>query len=348
MTPPLNAFLAAGLMTLALPSWAQTYRVTDLGAASGESVSKGYSLNDIGQAAGSSSNPSGAVATLFSSGEAIRLGTLEPGDVSIATGINKSAEVVGYEPVYSSGGSGISHAFLYSNGALRDIDSPALFPGGTSAAAINGTGTVVGQGNLSSSSFHAFVYSGGQMLDIGPAGAYQASAVAINDAGEIIGNAFFTSGGGGAFTYSNGKFTYLTAPAGTTATAVAISSSGEIAGTIYFNNGSPPHAALYSNGRWSDLGGVSGATATHGTAINATAQVVATAFYPTVRYHPFIPGKHVAQILRNGALVNLNTLIPSGSGYVMTDAIAINDSGEILCNATNSTNAVRAVLLTPN
>ena len=340
--------MAAGLVTLAVPSLAQTYRVTDLGAVPGESVGKGYSLNGIGQAAGSSSNPSGAVATLFSSGEAIRLGTLEPGDVSIATGINKSAEVVGYEPVYAGGGSGISHAFLYSNGALRDIDSPALFPGGTSAAAINGTGMVVGQGNLNSSSFHGFVYSGGQMLDIGPPGAYQASAVAINDAGEIIGNAFFTTGGGGAFIYVNGKFTYLTPPAGTTTTAVAISSSGEIAGTLYFNNGAPPHAALYSNGSWSDLGGVSGATATHGTGINAAGQIVTTAFYPVVRYHPFIPGKHLAYVLRNGTLANLNTLIPSGSGYVLTDAIAINDSGEILCNATNSGNAVRAVLLTPN
>jgi hypothetical protein len=39
-------------------------------------------------------------------------------------------------------------------------------------------------------------------------------------------------------------------------------------------------------------------------------------------------------------LVDLNTLIPSGTGFTLTDAVGINDSGQIVCNATN-------VLLTP-
>jgi hypothetical protein len=38
-------------------------------------VSKGYSLNLIGQAAGTSSDPSGALPTLFSNRQAINLGT---------------------------------------------------------------------------------------------------------------------------------------------------------------------------------------------------------------------------------------------------------------------------------
>jgi hypothetical protein len=82
-------------MTLAVPSLAQTYRVTDLGAAPGESVSKGSSLNGIGQAAGSSSNPSGAVATLFSSGEANTLIPSGSGYVlTDAIAINDSGEIL--------------------------------------------------------------------------------------------------------------------------------------------------------------------------------------------------------------------------------------------------------------
>jgi hypothetical protein len=50
---------------------------------------------------------------------------------------------------------------------------------------------------------------------------------------------------------------------------------------------------------------------------------------------------------QSSALVDLNTLIPSNSGFTITDAIGINDSGQILCNATNSSNVPRAVLLSP-
>jgi hypothetical protein len=47
-------------------------------------------------------------------------------------------------------------------------------------------------------------------------------------------------------------------------------------------------------------------------------------------------------------LVDLNTLIPANSGFLITSAVSINDSGEILCNAKTSTGVVyRAVLLTP-
>ena len=52
-------------------------------------------------------------------------------------------------------------------------------------------------------------------------------------------------------------------------------------------------------------------------------------------------------IFRAGAPIDLNTLIAPNSGFTITDAIAINDSGEVLCNATNATGSKRAVLLTP-
>jgi probable HAF family extracellular repeat protein len=335
---------AVGMLACASPLLAQSFNVTDLGAVAGERVSAGYGLNGLGQAAGVSSNPNGDIATLFSGGQALSLGTLEPLDISVATAINSNGEVVGYEP-FSSDPNNTFHAWLYLNGALKDIHSAALFPAGTMAEGINTSGAVVGQGSLTRSSFHAFLYANGQMVDLGPPGAFQASAVAINDSGEIVGNYYTAPGNAGAFLYANGKFTNLGVPPGASATsAFAINSTGQVVGAIYLSG--TVHAGMSSNGAWTDLGGVTGA-ATHATGINTAGEVVGTAIFPQTSYHPPKPGKHVGLIFRAGAVIDLNTLIPPNSGFIITDAIAINDAGEVLGNATNTSGSKRAVLLTP-
>jgi probable HAF family extracellular repeat protein len=344
----LPALFATALMTGTSVSPAQSYNITDLGPVSGDAVSVGYGLNNLGQAVGTSSNPSAAIPTLFSNGETINLGLFEPGDASVATAINGSAEVVGYEFFGSLPGN-TSHAWLYSNGTLTDIHSPTLFPQGTTPHGINSSGVVVGEGDLGNSSFHAFVYASGQMVDIGPPGSFQASAVAINDAGQIVGSFYTAPGNAGPFLYANGQFTYLGQPAGTSVDAAGLNSLGQVAGTIYVNNGSlPPHAAVFSNGVWTDLGAFDG-VATHGTGINTAGQVIGTAFFPVKSYHPFIPGKRVALIAKNGNLSDLNKSIPANAGLTLTASIAINDNGQILCNATTTTTPSfqRAVLLSP-
>lgn len=128
--------------------------------------------------------------------------------------------------------------------------------------------------------------------------------------------------------------------------ANAFNGSGQIVGVIYFS-GLPSHAALYSNGVWTDLGAFPGASATSATGINLAGQIVGTAFFPQVSYHPPIPGKHVPFIVSSGALVDLNTLIPANTGFKLTDALGINGSGQIVCDATNSSGVTHAVLLTP-
>jgi probable HAF family extracellular repeat protein len=346
MKSRLAGFVAIALLasTAGLP--AQNYNITDLGAVAGQKVSKGYALNNSGLAAGSSSNPNGAIATLFSHGKAINLGTLEPLDVAIATALNGVGQVVGYEP-FSSSSANTFHAFLWSNGSMMDIHSASLFPSGTIAEGINASGVVVGQGQLTSSSFHAFVYANGAMIDIGPPGAYQASAYAINDAGQVVGNSYVSGGVQTGFLYANGKVTNLGVPSHATATsAVAINSTGQIAGAIYLSAGGS-HAALYSNGVWTDLGGIPGAAGTHAIGINTALQVVGIAVFPVTSYHPFKPGKHVGFIVRNGSPVDLNTLVAPNSGFTITDATAINDSGDVLCDATNTSGYEHAILLTP-
>jgi probable HAF family extracellular repeat protein len=92
---------------------------------------------------------------------------------------------------------------------MKNINSASLFPSATAAWGVNNLGQVVGTGYLNSSSFHAFLYSGGKMVNVGPPGSYQASAVAINNSGRIVGGYYFTSGKSGQFLYSSGKVLFV-------------------------------------------------------------------------------------------------------------------------------------------
>ncbi len=322
---------------------AQTYTVTDLGTLSGNSVSQGLALNDSGEAAGSSSTPTAAIATAFSGGQAISISTLG-GSVSVGNAINNSGEIVGWNS-YDSNANFDPQAFLYSNGGMQNINSPSLFHSGTQAYGINNAGEVVGTGYINSSTFHAFLYTGGKMKDIGPAGAFQAIAYAVNNSGQIVGTYSLNSGASGTFLFTNGKMSLLGNPAGSSgAFGVAINDHGEIAGSLFPGIGGS-HAASFSNGAWTDLGSFPGAQGTGANAINTAGQIVGTAIFPPT-YKPFKPGKHVPVISTAGGLVDLNTLIPTGTGFTLTDAVDINNSGQILCDATNASGSEHAVLLT--
>jgi probable HAF family extracellular repeat protein len=244
------ALAALTLCVFAPQSMAQTYTLTDLGAIAGNSVSTGYALSSTGQAAGTSSTPTAAMAVLFSNGKVTSISTLGS-NVSVATGINGSGEIVGWNDFYS-GPNFDPEAFLYSNGSMRSIDEPSVFPSGSEASA-------------------------------------------INDSGEVVGTGYFTSG----------------------------------------------------NGVWTDLGAIIGASASRATSVNLSGVIVGTAFFPQTQYHPPKPGKHVPFISTANGLVNLNALMPAGTGFVLTDAVAINGLGQILCNATNSGGSKHAVLLSP-
>jgi probable HAF family extracellular repeat protein len=337
-------FVALLLCASAVQGVAQLYNVADLGTLSGNSVSNAYALNNAGEAVGTASSPTAAIAVMFSGGKTTSISTLGS-DVSVATAMSGAAEIAGYNIFDSNPTSGFQ-AFLYSNGRMTNINSASLFPAGTAAWGINNAGQVVGTGYLSSSNFHAFLYSDGKMIDLGPKNAYQASAVAINNAGQVVGGYYLASGKAGEFLYSNGKMITLPVPAGFSAvSAFAINDNGEIAGAIYPTSGAPAHAASYRNGDWVDLGAITGALASTAKAINISGQIVGTAVFRQTQYHPPKPGKHVPFIATANGLVDLNTLIPPGTGFTLTDAVGINDSGQILCDANNTGGSEHAVLL---
>jgi probable HAF family extracellular repeat protein len=345
MKSSLAGLFAIGLLAGAVSSQAQSYNITDLGALPGDNNATVGGLNSLGQAAGTSSSSSSAIATLFSNGHTISLGALGASDMSFAEAINGSGQVVGYDWLSS----GVSHAFLYSNGRMTDIHSASLFPSGSTATAINNSGAVVGYGWISTADEHAFLYTGGRTVDLGTLGGNDATALAISDSGQVVGVSATASGAGHAFIYANGRMTDLGTPASAnSSSAAAINRNGQIAGAASF--GTATHAVMYSNGVWTDLGMMPGATVGNlATSINNSGQVVGVSIFPILyNKHPLHPTTHVGFIYRNGSLVDLNTLVPANSGFLITSAVSINDAGEILCNAKTTTGVVyRAVLLTP-
>ena len=88
-----------------------------------------------------------------------------------------------------------------------------------------------------------------------------------------------------------------------------------------FTAGGVTHAFHYSNGAMTDLGAL-GDVASFAYGINDNGQVVGTAHTASNTTYPFL--------CSGGSLLELNTLLPSGSGWTsLSNATAINDLGQI-------------------
>jgi probable HAF family extracellular repeat protein len=334
---------------VAVHALAQTYTIQNLGGPlPGTFEPQGVALNDLGQACGVCAS-NGYFATLFSDGQVIGLPATIPGDFTYAEDIDDSGVVVGFQ--YNSK-AGSTRAVIWNKGTVQDITSLSLFPGGQEANAINKqSGVVVGTGYTINNEAQIFTYANGQTVDLGPAKG-QAYPIAINDLGEILVEYSPSTNVNEPAIYANGTFTVIAPPANATVTAYAINNSGVVVGGISYNtNAAVPHAGLYSNGVWTDLGILAGAgRGTVAIGINSSGQILGMAAGKPI-YKPDIGVPTMSCILRNGVWVELNTLIPTNSGFNLnlSRPVSINDAGQILINTkTSSNNGYKnAVLLTP-
>jgi probable HAF family extracellular repeat protein len=199
---------------------------------------------------------------------------------------------------------------------------PLIFP-----TAINASGQVVGYAVLPSNVSHAFLYSGGTMIDLGTLGGSQSSAQGINASGQIVGFSD-TSGDQSrhASVYSDGRMTDLGTLGGDRSFAQGINTSGQIVGGSFVPNGYA-HVFLYKDGRMTDVSAPG--TVGVATGINDAGQIVGYAG-PS----PFgAPSR--AFLYSGGKTTDLGTL-----GGNFSAATAINASGQVVGSADVSTNGI--------
>ncbi len=265
-------------------------------------------INGSGQIAGAGSD---GQAYIYQQGSLTALPSL--GGPAEAVAINDAGTVVG-EVTDSTG----FYAASWSGGQITILDSVT---GLAFATAINASGQITGSHLVPGDPyFHAFLYSGGTGTDIDSEGYIQAHG--INSSGQITGSSALASGfAGPAFLYSSGSLTDLGTLGGQSSTGYAINDAGQVVG-VSDTGGDPyyEHAFSYSNGVMTDLGTLGG-NSSAAYAVNRMGQIVGTTNTGEA---------DVAFVYYGGIMYDLNSLLPANSGWIVTNAVGINDSGQII------------------
>jgi probable HAF family extracellular repeat protein len=190
---------------------------------------------------------------------------------------------------------------------------------------INASGQIVGASSTelgNTNTFHAFLFSGAVMTDLGTLGGSASVAWGINDSGQVVGQSETSAGNARAFLYSAGVMTDLGALGGPFAQsrAQAINAVGQIVGGSGTLLG-PDRPFLYSAGTMTDLGTLGGNSG-EALGINDSGDVVGYSYTtPGGSPHAFL--------FTGGSLIDLNKLIRKRRGWVLEAAVDINERGQI-------------------
>ena len=282
-----------------------------------------FSLPAIGEALSGNGMVAGQVngqGFLWNGGPLVYVPTLG-GSESPAFGINSSGVVTGWSLTSSP----TEQAYSYSGGTTTSL-APLVGGLDSQGSAINNSGVIVGSMNYAPNNSEAFELSGTTVTYLGfLPGGINSVANAISPSGLITGWADDSSGNE-VFIYStaNGLVSIgsLGGPGGA---GTAINDAGQVAGYSYVNGGTAQHAFLYSGGAMHDLG-TFGGTNSAAFGINAAGWVVGEAD---------TNAGTDAFIYMNGVMYDLNSLLVNAPGIDLTDAVAINDNGQILANGPN-------------
>jgi probable HAF family extracellular repeat protein len=247
----------------------------------------------------------------------------------------------------------IAHAFLFSNGTMKDLGT--LGGTGSEGLAINDSGEVVGWSQTKAGTSDAFLWNGTRMTDLGPLSQFYPHG--INNSGQIAG----TCNQSFPCVDSNGTFTALPDPPSLTCNgAAAINNNGQVLGDCGDSSGNS-HGVVWTNGTPTVLPTLGGPYFAP-TAINNNGDVVGFGQTSTFAQHGFLYrngtmtdlGNNLFlyaindsdvmvgndRIVSNGTVQNINNLIPAGSPGI-NYAVGINDNGQIIAQT-------NGILLTPN
>ncbi len=325
------------LLVLALGPASQTlwaadgpYTVQDVGPGQGA----GFALNLAGDVAGTSSaTPQDAFVTLFGGGLQILAG-LGTSD-NIAYGLHGDGWAVG-----SSRVNFFMRPVRYQPGAAQLLSWPeSLDPDGPmgEARAVNNAGVIAG--TVSVGGTKAAIWNGSATASL-PESMYS-EGYAISNSGLVTGRSFDMAAMAlVAFRWSTsaGTVTPLASLGGPTSEGHGINDAGDVVGDSMMKGTSNELAVLWpASGGIVELGSLGG-TESSARDINNHGQVVG--------YAQNASGEYRAFLWEGSGMVDLNTLLPAESGWVLLSANAINDAGQITGEGIYQ-NDRRAFLLTP-
>lgn len=313
---------------------AQSYTITDLGVVSGYAYSFGQHINAKGQTAGVLSDEEFEKMHSFfctSNGKMSDIGTLG-GDFSTTYGINDDGQIVGTSYTASQQLRG----FVWQNGKTTSIGTL----GGqlSIAEGINNKGQIVGVADTPDGKAHAFTWQNGDIKDISaqcPGSDNAASA--INDNSDIAG--IYTQDGEtiSAFLLSGGRSRTLPTLGGTFTLPIALSTKAVVGLGTLADGDEIVHGFVTTSGGIQDIGTFGG---DNSFALGVNNSGVAVGMAQTKR------GSLHAALWQSGKLTDLNTLLPSGSGWEVLVANGINERGQITGTGVVG-NTIHAFLLTP-
>ena len=219
--------------------------------------------------------------------------------------------------------------------------------------AINNHGLILGYGKRAGiDGIRAFVLdqASGEMTDIGTLqGTLNSSAEPwdLNEQGAVVGSSEAANFFDHAFVWKDGVMTDLHTSSGVVGRnshAVSINESGIVVGDADPTDDFLDYqsAAMWKNGvltQLPDLGDLGGVIESFARDVNDEGTIVGTSITPSFEVH--------AVIWNNGQVTDLNTLIPVGSGWTITNAFAISNDGRIFGEGFNA-QGFRAVVLEPD
>jgi len=300
-------------------------------------------------------------AVLWEHGQMTDLGTLEGGYNSGAAAINSRGEIVGEayntipDPNSLFGYGYQSRAAYWNNGVVQDLGTLGT---GTDAVAglINDRGQVAGMSYTSSvpnalcPGISAFTLTTGSfiwdkkngMKDIGGLGGTCTLANDLNNHGQIVGGSALTGDTQVhpfVWNAATGVTDLLDSSDSSYGFAEGENELGDVAGGTC--DSVTCYAVLWrkSGGHWQKTNLSTVTDNAFSGSINSSEQVIGN-FAVTNGQAPFLSED-------GGSIVDLNTLVPPGSGLQLYEADQINDRGEIVVQGVDASGNNHAVLLIP-
>jgi probable HAF family extracellular repeat protein len=321
-------------------NWQPINSINDLSANS-HSIA---TINNKGQVAGTltlTNNSNNA----FLFNDSNSNGQVDPGDIQVlspiaggsysyATDVNDERIVVGYSGI--AGNPKIRHGFIQL-GDNNPSDLGTLGGKNSVATAINKTNTVVGYSNTSNGQTHAFEFvdfNGNGIKDTtetlvdlsqvsNPIQGSYSQATGINTLGHIVGSSNANSQTQQAFFWDKltGTKSIGTLAGGNTSQATDINDLDQVVGYSTDSHGATHGFTWQKDKGILDLGTLGG-DSSQALAINNKGDIVGTSLTQN-------NASSAAVVWKGGQITDLNSLVNSKLGWVLTQANSINDAGQI-------------------